>query len=76
VQKQFRLTEGTSLQFRTEFFNVFNHPQYGTFSISPFAPATAGPSASVFNTASGQFLQPQFGDGGGRVIRYLMKLTF
>lgn len=76
VQKQFRLTEGTSLQFRTEFFNVFNHPQYGTFSISPFSPATAGPSASVFNTASGQFLQPQFGDGGGRVIRYLMKLTF
>ncbi len=76
VQKRIRLTETTSLQFRTEFFNVFNHPQYGTLSISPFAPATAGPSASVFNTAAGQFLQPQFGDGGGRVIRYLLKLTF
>jgi Carboxypeptidase regulatory-like domain/TonB-dependent Receptor Plug Domain len=76
VQKQFRLTEGLNLQFRTQFFNIFNHPQYGVLSISPFAPDTAGPSASVFNTAAGQFLQPQFGDGGGRVIRYLVKLTF
>ena len=76
VQKQFRFTEGLWLQFRTEFFNIFNHPQYGTQSVSPFAPLTAGPAASVFNTAGGQFLQPQFGDGGGRVIRYLLKLTF
>ena len=76
VQKQFRLTERANLQFRTEFFNLFNHPQYGSLSISPFAPATAGPSANVITTPSGQFLQPQFGDGGGRVIRYLMKLTF
>jgi hypothetical protein len=76
VQKQFRLTEGINLQFRTQFFNIFNHPQYGLESISPFAPDTAGPSASVFNTTGGLFLQPQFGDGGGRVIRYLLKLTF
>jgi Carboxypeptidase regulatory-like domain/TonB dependent receptor/TonB-dependent Receptor Plug Domain len=76
VQKQFRLTEGTSLQFRTEFFNVFNHPQYGTASISPFSPATAGPSANVFTTPAGEFLKPQLGDGGGRVIRYLLRLTF
>ncbi len=76
VQKQFRLTEGINLQFRTQFFNVFNHPQYGFASISPFAPNTAGPSANVFTTPAGQFLQPQLGDGGGRVIRYLLKLTF
>jgi outer membrane receptor protein involved in Fe transport len=76
LQKQVRLREGLNLQFRTEFFNAFNHPQYGTLSVSPFAPATAGPSANILTTASGQFLQPQFGDGGGRVIRYLMKLTF
>lgn len=76
ITKRFRVTEGTSLEFRTEFFNVFNHPQYGSLSVSPFAPATAGPSADTINTPSGQFLQPQFGDGGGRVIRYLLKLKF
>jgi hypothetical protein len=64
------------LQFRTEFFNLFNHPQYGNLSISPFAPATAGPSATVFTSPAGRFLRPEFGDGGGRVIRYLLKLTF
>src|SRR5262245_4878047 len=76
LQKQFRVTEGTSLQFRTEFFNVFNHPQYGSESISPFAQPAAGPTATVHTSPGGRFLQPQFGDGGGRVIRYLLKLTF
>ncbi|HEY6403979.1 MAG TPA: TonB-dependent receptor, partial [Blastocatellia bacterium] len=76
VQKEVRVREGLGVQFRTEFFNIFNHPQYGSQSVSPFAPNTAGPAANVFTSPAGQFLQPQFGDGGGRVIRYLLKLTF
>jgi hypothetical protein len=76
VQKEVRVKEGLGVQFRTEFFNIFNHTQYGTGSISPFSPAGAGPAANVFTSPAGQFLQPQFGDGGGRVIRYLLKLTF
>jgi TonB-dependent receptor-like protein len=76
VQKEVRVREGLGLQFRTEFFNIFNHPQYGTGSISPFSPAGSGPAANVSTSSAGQFLQPQFGDGGGRVIRYLLKLTF
>ena len=76
VQKEVRVREGLGLNFRAEFFNIFNHPQYGAGSISPFSPAGSGPSANVFTSPAGQFLQPQFGDGGGRVIRYLLKLTF
>ncbi|MGH9844908.1 MAG: hypothetical protein ACREEM_39835, partial [Blastocatellia bacterium] len=76
VQKRVRVSEGLGLQFRAEFFNVFNHPQYGIGSISPFSPGGTGPSATVFTSPAGRFLQPQFGDGGGRVIRYLLKLTF
>jgi hypothetical protein len=26
--KNTKITEGTSLQFRTEFYNIWNHPQY------------------------------------------------
>src|SRR5262249_44285791 len=29
VQRQFRITEGTGLRFRAEFFNIFNHPNFG-----------------------------------------------
>jgi hypothetical protein len=76
VQKEVRVREGLGIHFRTEFFNIFNHPQYGSGSISPFSPNGAGPSANIFNSPAGQFLQPQFGDGGGRVIRYLLKLSF
>ncbi|HKQ91603.1 MAG TPA: TonB-dependent receptor [Blastocatellia bacterium] len=76
VQKEVRVREGLGLHFRTEFFNIFNHPQYGTGSISPFSPNGTGPAANIFTSPAGTFLQPQFGDGGGRVIRYLLKISF
>jgi hypothetical protein len=76
LAKRVRLTETTNFEFRAEFFNVFNHPQYGSVSASPFAPTASGPGANVFTTAAGQFLRPEFGDGGGRVIRYQVKLLF
>jgi outer membrane receptor protein involved in Fe transport len=76
IRKQVVITEGTRLEFRTDFFNIFNHPQYGTQSVSPFSPLPAGPAASALTTPGGRFLQPQFGDGGGRVVRYLLKLSF
>jgi hypothetical protein len=32
LRRRFRLSEGTSLEFRAEFFNLFNHPMFGGFS--------------------------------------------
>src|ERR1700704_2296181 len=29
LQRQFRVTEKTGLRFRAEFFNIFNHPNFG-----------------------------------------------
>jgi hypothetical protein len=63
-------------EIRVEFYNIFNHPQYGFNSVSPFAPAAAGPSATVIGSPAGAFLDEQTGDGGGRVIRYQVKLRF
>lgn len=76
VLKRVNITEGTHVEFRTEFFNIFNHPQYGQGSVSPFSPGDAGISASVINSPAGRFLQPQFAEAGGRVIRYQLKLVF
>ena len=78
IQKTTHVTENTRLQFRAEFYNVFNHPQFTQGSVSPFTPAggTIGSNAAV--TAGGRFLNPDTpsSDGGGRTVRYLIKFIF
>ncbi|HEX8178040.1 MAG TPA: carboxypeptidase regulatory-like domain-containing protein [Pyrinomonadaceae bacterium] len=76
VLKRVRITDGTRLEFRTEFYNIFNHPQYGQSSVSPFSPGSTAVSANVINSPAGQFLRPEFTDAGGRVIRYQVKFNF
>jgi hypothetical protein len=74
--KRVRLTENTNFEFRTEFFNLFNHPQYGQASVSPFNVTPTGIAANVINSSPGRFLRPEFDEGGGRVIRYQVKFLF
>jgi len=76
--KRTNVSENVRLEFRTEFYNIFNHPQYLTGSVSPFSP-TGGLVNSNANTATvGQFLNAAgtTTDAGGRVIRYQLKLIF
>jgi len=75
LSKTIRLTERFNLQFRADTFNILNHPQYGTPSVSAFSPAQTGIQGAI-TAAVGRFLQPQFADGGGRVMRYEMRLRF
>jgi len=77
-QKGTRITERTQLEFRSEFFNIFNHPNFGQGSVSPFSPGATAIQSNVSTATSGRFLKantPQT-DGGGRVVRFLLKLTF
>ncbi len=78
VNKEIPLTERFHLQFRAEFYNVFNTPQYGRVSVSPFAPPQNAQTiaASVFNSQPGLFLNETAVDGGGRVIRWQLRLRF
>ncbi len=76
VLKRVAVGEGKSFELRAEFYNLFNHPQYGQGSVSPFSPGSTGVPANVFTSAAGQFLHPEFSDGGGRVIRYQLKFAF
>jgi hypothetical protein len=60
-----------NLQFRSEFFNIFNHPNFAlpnaTFNSSGF-----GTIASTADVAAGNPL----GDGGPRLIQFALKLMF
>ncbi|NOT61995.1 MAG: carboxypeptidase regulatory-like domain-containing protein [Acidobacteria bacterium] len=76
--KRTRLSEGKVLEFRAEFFNPFNHPQYTQGSISPFSPGGGTVGSNAGTDVAGRFLNPNTpnSDGGGRVVRSSVKLFF
>lgn len=70
--KHIPLTEQVRLEFRAEFFNIFNHPQYGlpnaTFGVSSFGSIT-----STVNTTTP--VSP-VGSGTPREIQFALRLAF
>lgn len=63
IFKRFRTTEATSLEFRSEFFNVLNHPNF----------AMAGPSSATLNFTNTSFGQLTQTRGIGREIQMALK---
>ena len=78
VQKRTRIQETTSLEFRAEFYNIFNHAQYTQGSVSPFSPGGGTIGSNLNTTVAGRFLNANtpVTDGGGRVVRFQLKLLF
>ncbi len=82
VHRQFSFNDRANLQFRAEFFNILNHPNFGdptpftgTFLFSPLfgqSTQTLGQSLGL----GGQGLNPLFQIGGPRSIQFALKLTF
>jgi len=60
--------EKLGLEFRAEFFNVFNHPQFSAPNTSCCSPAQGG-SNSNFGVVTSQYNLP-------RIIQFGLKLTF
>jgi hypothetical protein len=50
IFKNFALTETVKIQFRTDFYNAFNHPQYTPGSVNgvEFTPQTSDPVAALY----------------------------
>jgi hypothetical protein len=79
VQREFHLTEEMALRFRAEFFNIFNHPNFGSpnnilssplfgLSTQMLANSLAGGNNAGFN--------PLYQIGGPRSIQLALKLEF
>jgi len=76
LSKVVRTVENVRLEFRAEFYNIWNHPQFGAGSVSPFSPGGGSMAADVGTSPAGRFLNKYYMDGGGRVVRYQLRLTF
>ena len=84
ISKNTRLYEQTQLQFRAEFFNIMNHPNFalpnGTIVPGVNADGSlntgAGPAGLITQTPDVAQGNPGLGGGGPRVIQLSLRLTF
>jgi len=70
LAKRILLTERLQLQFRTQTFNLFNHPQYGV----PLSNLSAGPG--VFGSIISTVNSGPVGTGTPRQIQFALRLSF
>ena len=80
LRRQFRFTERVSLQFRGDFFNILNHPNFGS-PINYMSSPQFGQSTQMLNNylgSGGQSggLNPLYQIGGPRSIQLALKLQF
>jgi len=80
LQRKFQLTENIGLHFRTEFFNIFNHPNFGspinTLTSSFFGRSTQTLANSLGAGGANGGLNPLYQIGGPRSIQFALKLQF
>ena len=80
VQRQFQLTERVGLRFRAEFFNVFNHPNFGSptnvLTSALFGRSTQSLANSLGPGGANGGFNPLYQIGGPRSIQFALKLQF
>src|SRR5215470_1916444 len=80
LQKQFHFTENLGLRFRTEFFNIFNHPNFGspvnTLTSPLFGRSTQTLASSLGSGGPNGGFNPLYQIGGPRSIQLALKLQF
>jgi len=80
VQRQFRVAEAIALRFRVEFFNIFNHPNFGNPTNSLTSTLFGRSTQTLANSlgpggANGGF-NPLYQIGGPRSMQLALKLQF
>ena len=80
LQRIFRITEKVGLRYRAEFFNIFNHANFGGPNNSLASPLFGYSTQTLANSlgsggANGGF-NPLYQIGGPRSIQLALKLQF
>lgn len=80
LRRQFNLSERLKLQFKTEVFNLFNHPNFGD-PLGTLTNVAFGRSQSMFGRSLGSGgpaggFSPLYQVGGPRSIQFAWKLMF
>jgi hypothetical protein len=75
VGRKFPLTDRVNLQFRTDAFNVLNHPNFANPSAFIGLGASMLRSSSMLSQGLGG-LNPLFQQGGPRSLQLSLKLNF
>jgi hypothetical protein len=80
LQRQFHITEQLGLRFRAEFFNIFNHPNFGsadnTLGDPLFGQSTQTLASSLGSGGANGGFNPLYQIGGPRSIQLALKLLF
>ena len=74
VRRQFAIYKETSLQFRAEAFNVFNHPAFGYID-SYIGDTTFGQATTSLNGSLGT-MAAQYQQGGARSMQFSLRARF
>ena len=77
ADKTFPLTERSRMEFRSEFYNIFNHPQLGQPQAS-FNPSNTSGFGSIINTVNTSIVSPTtpVGSGTPREMQFSLRLEF
>ena len=79
-QRVFHMTEKVGLRFRSEFFNIFNHPNFGpptnTLTSPLFGHSKQTLASSLGSGGANGGFNPLYQIGGPRSIQFALKLQF
>jgi hypothetical protein len=80
LRRQLKFTERLNLQLRADFFNIFNHPNFGDpnniLTSSAFGRATTLYAQGLGSGGTGGGLNPLYQIGGPRSIQLALRLQF
>jgi hypothetical protein len=80
VQRHFRLADDVALRFRAEFFNIPNHPNFGSpagnLTNALFGRSTQTLANSLGSGGANGGLNPLYQIGGPRSVQLALKLSF